>query len=79
MARVNRSISVPEDLSARIDAAARAEGITSSAWITDTVLRRLLAEEGVHAEAHRQSVAVAVSENAADDQAFIDAVSLEPI
>lgn len=29
------------------------------------------------AEAHRQSAAVAASANAADDQAFIDAVSLD--
>lgn len=29
------------------------------------------------AEAHRQSAAVAVSEHAADDQAFIDALSLD--
>ncbi len=29
------------------------------------------------AEAHRQSVAIAASEHAADDQAFIDALSLD--
>lgn len=29
------------------------------------------------AEAHRQSLAVAVSERASDDQAFIDAISLD--
>lgn len=29
------------------------------------------------AEAHRQSAAVAVSEHASDDQAFVDAVSLD--
>lgn len=29
------------------------------------------------AEAHRQAAAVAASEHAADDQAFIDAVSLD--
>jgi hypothetical protein len=32
---------------------------------------------GFAAEAHRQSAAVAASDHAADDQAFIDALSLD--
>lgn len=30
------------------------------------------------AEAHRQSAAIAASEQEADDQAFVDAISMEP-
>jgi hypothetical protein len=30
------------------------------------------------AEAHRQSVAIAMSEGEADDQAFVDAISVDP-
>lgn len=40
-------------------------------WVAD------VRSPGFAAEAHRQTVAVASSEHAADDQAFIDALSLD--
>jgi len=40
-------------------------------WVAD------VHSPGFPAEAHRQSVAVAASEHAADDQAFIDAISVD--
>ena len=40
-------------------------------WVAD------VRAAGFAAEAHRQAIAVATSEHAADDQAFIDAVSLD--
>jgi hypothetical protein len=40
-------------------------------WVAD------VRSPGFAAEAHRQSAAVATSEHAADDQAFIDAISVE--
>lgn len=40
-------------------------------WVAD------VRAPGFAAEAHRQSVAIAASEHAADDQAFIDALSLD--
>ena len=50
----------------------RAEGLRPVQWWVPDVRRPEFA-----AEAHRQSVAVATSAVAADDQAFIDAVSLD--
>ncbi len=40
-------------------------------WVVD------VRADGFAAEAHRQAVAVATGQAAADDQAFIDAVSLD--
>ena len=40
-------------------------------WVAD------VRAPGFAAEAHRQSAAMAVSEHAADDQAYIDALSLD--
>ena len=40
-------------------------------WVTDT------RTPAFAAEAHRQSAAVAAGDSAADDQAFIDALSLD--
>ncbi len=40
-------------------------------WVTDT------RTSAFAAEAHRQSAAVAAGDHAADDQAFIDALSLD--
>ncbi|MCP3975771.1 MAG: antitoxin MazE family protein [bacterium] len=40
-------------------------------WVAD------VRAPGFAAEAHRQSAAVAASDHAADDQAFIDALSLD--
>lgn len=40
-------------------------------WVAD------VRTPGFAAEAHRQAVAVAASEHATDDQAFIDALSLD--
>jgi hypothetical protein len=40
-------------------------------WVAD------VRSPGFAAEAHRQSAAVAASEYAADDQAFIDAISVD--
>ncbi len=40
-------------------------------WVTD------VRAPGFAAEAHRQAAAVAASDHAVDDQAFIDALSLE--
>jgi len=48
----------------------RAQGLRPiQIWVPD------VRSPAFQAEAHRQSVAVAASEHAADDQAFIDAVS----
>lgn len=47
MARVNRSISVPEDLSVLIDEAAAAEDVTPSAWLADAARRRLKIDQGI--------------------------------
>lgn len=47
MTRQNRSISFPEDVSAAVDEAAAAEDLTPSAWITETVRRRLRIERGI--------------------------------
>jgi hypothetical protein len=49
MARVNRSISIPEDISAGIDAAAEVAGVTPSAWLVNLARRELKAEEGLAA------------------------------
>ena len=50
----------------------RAQGLRPvQIWVPD------VRAPGFAAEAHRQSAAVAASEHAADDQAFIDAVSLD--
>ena len=49
----------------------RAQGMRPvQIWVED------VRAPGFAAEAHRQSAAVAASEQAADDQAFIDALSL---
>ena len=40
-------------------------------WVAD------VRTPGFSAEAHRQSVAVAASQHASDDQAFIDEISLD--
>ncbi|MBU1226501.1 MAG: antitoxin MazE family protein [Actinobacteria bacterium] len=40
-------------------------------WVAD------VRAPGFAAEAHRQAVAIAASDQAADDQAFIDAISLD--
>ncbi len=51
----------------------RAQGLRPvQIWVPD------VAAEGFAEEAHRQSRAVAASEAAADDQAFVDAVSEWP-
>ena len=42
-------------------------------WVPDTRAK------GFEAEAHRQSAAVAASEHAAADQAFIDALSMDEV
>jgi predicted transcriptional regulator len=47
MARQNRSISFPEDVSTAIDEAAAAEDLTPSAWITEAVRHRLRIERGI--------------------------------
>jgi predicted transcriptional regulator len=44
--RMKRSISLPSDVSASLDAAAAAEGSTVSAWITATIAHRLRLEAG---------------------------------
>jgi hypothetical protein len=44
--RQKRSISLPPDLAAAIDAAATAEGTTVSAWIADTAAHRLRLDAG---------------------------------
>jgi DNA-binding LacI/PurR family transcriptional regulator len=50
----------------------RAQGLRPvQIWVPDTRSRRFAAE------AHRQSAAVATSEQANDDQAFVDALSLD--
>ena len=50
----------------------RAQGLRPvQIWVPDT------RSPGFAAEAHRQSAAVAVSERANDDQAFVDALSLD--
>ena len=50
----------------------RAQGMRPiQLWVSD------VRAPGFAAEAHRQAVAVAASEHAADDQAFIDALSLD--
>lgn len=49
MGRKNRSISIPEDLSDQIDAAAAAEGVTPSAWVVDAARRRIQIDEGLAA------------------------------
>ena len=50
----------------------RAQGMRPiQLWVAD------VRTPGFAAEAHRQAVAVAASEHAADDQAFIDALSLD--
>lgn len=49
MGRKNRSISIPEDLSGQIDAAAAAEGMTPSAWLVEAARRRLRISEGLAA------------------------------
>jgi predicted transcriptional regulator len=45
--RVKRSISVPPDLSSRIDAAAHATGTTPSAWIANAADQQLKVEAGL--------------------------------
>ncbi len=50
----------------------RAQGMRPiQLWVAD------VRAPGFAAEAHRQAAAVAASEHAADDQAFIDALSLD--
>ena len=50
----------------------RAQGMRPiQLWVAD------VRSPGFAAEAHRQSAAVAASEHAADDQAFIDAISVD--
>ena len=50
----------------------RAQGMRPiQLWVAD------VRAPGFTAEAHRQAVAVAAGEHAADDQAFIDALSLD--
>ena len=50
----------------------RAQGMRPiQLWVAD------VRAPGFAAEAHRQAVAVTTSEHAADDQAFIDALSLD--
>lgn len=50
----------------------RAQGLRPvQIWVPD------VRAPGFAAEAHRQSAAVAASEHAADDQAFVDAISLD--
>lgn len=50
----------------------RAQGMRPiQMWVPD------VRAPGFAAEAHRQSAAVAASDHAADDQAFIDALSLD--
>lgn len=44
--REKRSISLPPDVAAAIDAAAAAEGTNVSAWITATVVHRLRLDAG---------------------------------
>ncbi|HVA58942.1 MAG TPA: hypothetical protein VNG13_00170 [Mycobacteriales bacterium] len=45
--RDKRSISMPPDLSAAVEAAAQAEGTTFSGWLADTAARRLKIEAGL--------------------------------
>jgi predicted transcriptional regulator len=47
--RQKRSISLSEELSDRVDAAAEAEGTTPSAWLAEAAQRRLAIEEGIAA------------------------------
>lgn len=50
----------------------RAQGLRPiQLWVAD------VRAPGFAAEAHRQATAVSASEHAADDQAFIDALSLD--
>lgn len=50
----------------------RAQGMRPiQLWVAD------VRAPGFEAEAHRQAAAVAASDHAADDQAFIDALSLD--
>jgi Ribbon-helix-helix protein, copG family len=44
--RKKRSISLPPELAAAIDAAAGREGLSVSAWIAETAVRRLRLEAG---------------------------------
>ena len=50
----------------------RAQGMRPiQIWVAD------VRSPGFAAEAHRQAAAVAASDHAADDQAFIDAISID--
>jgi len=53
------------------NASAMANGFPRQKWMADVGTAEF------EAEAHRQSAAVADSERAADDQAFIDALSVD--
>src|SRR5579875_1684642 len=46
VARVKRSVSLPGDLAEAIEAAARAQGTTVSAWLTESAAHRLRIEAG---------------------------------
>ena len=45
--RKKRSISVPPDLDGRIEAAARASGVTYSAWLAETARKEFLIRDGL--------------------------------
>jgi hypothetical protein len=49
--REKRSVSLPPEVAAAVDAAASAEGTTMSAWLADAALRRLRVDRGLRAMA----------------------------
>lgn len=49
MARQNRSVSIPEDVSEQIDRAADEAGMTPSAWLVEAARDRLALEQGLAA------------------------------
>jgi hypothetical protein len=70
MARQNRSVSIPEDLSTAIDEAAETAGITPSAWLVEAARRRLATEHGLAAMDEYFELA---GQPSAEDEAWAEA------
>lgn len=74
--REKRSISLPADLSAAVNAAAEAEDTTPSAWLADAARRKLFIERGRRemAEWLAENGGPPTPEERAEAEAFVDRV-----
>jgi predicted transcriptional regulator len=74
--RLKRSISLPEELSDEVDAAAAAEDTTPSAWLAEAARRQLLVGRGLAAmnEWFADNGGPPTSDEIADADAVIDRI-----